>query len=126
MNWFKRHLNWASGLGILLGFILATGGSVKTFLESIFYVSYTGLILSLFSDISSGGVGAISILAIIGMALCIIILVWVLKQKHRTLWWVLIIFVPIGWVFILSLKNHSEVIDMVDGKIITRPRNKDD
>ena len=127
MNWFKRHLNWTSGLGILLGFILATGGSVKTFFESIIFLSFTGFVASLSSDIYSGSLGSLELIfAVIGLVLCLPILVWVLKQKHRTLWWILIIFVPLGFIIFPCLKNKSEVIDIVNGKVITRPREESD
>lgn len=60
------------------------------------------------------------------LVVCFPIYGWILKQKKRTLWWLFILFVPFGWIVFLSLENRSEVIDMKDGKIITRPRDDND
>ncbi len=127
MNWFKRHLNWTLGLGILIGFILATGGSVKALAESVIFLSFSGFVASLLTGLSSGNRGALDLIfTVIGLAICIPISIWVLKQKHRTSWWVLMVFVPWGFIVLPCLGNRGEVLDIVDSKVITRPRDKND
>ena len=123
MNWFKRHLNWTAGIGILLCIIITVIYDVKQVLETIVFISFTGFVSSIFSNLFAGRIDIIGLLfTIIGLAACITILVWVLKQKQRNLWWVLITFVPLGWLVIPLLGNRSKVLDIVDGKVITRHR----
>lgn len=127
MNWFEKHLNWTMGIGILLCIIVIAIYDAKQVLETIIFISFTGLASSIFSNFFAGRIDIIGLLfTVVGLALCIAVSIWVLKQKHRTLWWALIIFVPLGWVFIPRLENRSEVTDIVDGRIITRPRDKND
>jgi len=124
MNWFKRHLNWVAVIGILFCLIVIAIYDVKQFLETVVFVSFTRLLVQ-FSDFFTGRIDIIGLLfTIIGLVVCITILVWVLKQKHRNLWWVLIIFVPLGWLAILLLGNRSKVLDVVEGKVITRHLDK--
>lgn len=121
MDWFKKHLNWTAFLAILLCLMVSTGGSVKTFVETLVFISFARFFAILFL----GSVNEL-IFAAIGLILSVPILIWVLKQKQRTLWWVFIIFVPFGWVIFPRLENRSEVTDIVNGKVITRPRDKND
>jgi len=32
---------------------------------------------------------------------------WVIKQKGRSLWWLLLFFVPFGWISFFLLENRS-------------------
>ena len=102
MNWFRRHLNWTwVFLLVLVGIIN------RTLLEVI---SEEAAIL-------------VWIISIVGAFL---LTLWLLKQKHRNWTYAFLIFVPFGWVFILRFENWGEVKDIVNGKVITRPREEDD
>ena len=122
-NIMVRVLLLIVGIGILLCIIITAIYDVKQVLETIVFISFTGFVSSIFSNFFTGRIDIIGLLfTIIGLAACITILVWVLKQKQRNLWWVLIIFVPLGWLVISFLGNRSKVLDIVDGKVITRHR----
>jgi len=74
MNWFQRHLNWTSVLAYLLWFVLNAGEGVIAHLLA--------LVAAIFWLVISG---------------------WVIKQKGRRLWWLLL-----SWVGSpLWLKNKS-------------------
>lgn len=75
MNWFQRHLNWTSVLAYLLWFVLNAGESVMARLFA--------LVAAIFWLIVSG---------------------WVIIQKGRSFWWILL-----SWVGSpLWLKNQSQ------------------
>ena len=125
MTWFKKHLNWTAAIGVILWIIILAIYDIK-------YATEAGLTVFIFPLISlfADGFTVVDIVGllftIIGLAICIPISIWVLKKKHRPLWWVMIIFLSIGWIFFPLLGNRSEVLDIVDGKLITRPRNEND
>ncbi len=102
MRWFQRHLNWAYLFGLLI-------------LCALF---------AILAQVSSREIGGI-----IAFAGIILLTIWVLKQKHRSWVYVFVLLIPIpviGWAIIMGLENWSEVTDIVDGKVITRPREKND
>lgn len=97
MNWFQRHLNWTVVLGFLGLFLL------NMLLGFIFGLTFYDL-----PENALEGAGAVIgfLTTIIGGS---IIVGWMLRQKHRSLWWLLLWwFVPFGWIFVLTLQNRSE------------------
>jgi hypothetical protein len=89
-GWFQRHLNWT-------------------------VVMIWVLLLPL----------AVVIADIIGIPVDIIILVvpliiilpltgWALKQKDRSLWWLLLFIIPFLWLVYLGLENRSQVLELVE------------
>lgn len=89
VNWFQRHVNWTTMLFILPGLFLMG-------------------ISNAYSQVG---------LYFIGLAMCLPVLIWALKEKKRSLWWILILFVPFGWIVFLCLENRSELIDLKNGVI---------
>jgi curved DNA-binding protein CbpA len=85
MSWFQRHLHWTYLLG-----------GAPLFLYQVWLGSYT-------SD-TSGGLLALPVLMVyFGVG------GWVLKQKERSLWWLLACLVPlIGPVAIFLLGNEKQ------------------
>ena len=106
MNWFQRHLNYSWILLSLIGTLLIA------------------LILNLFVDVvwQPGLFGGFAFAPFYGRSDFLVVLEyplnmaapltvggWVLRQKGRSLWWLLIIFVPIvGTIVFLFLKNRRE------------------
>ena len=89
MNIFKEHLNWA----LLFGRYSVTA-------ISFWIMIFTGL--------QNDGV-LIFLFFILFPIMWIITDVWYLKQKNRSLWYLLLNFVPFGLIFILQLENHSQL-----------------
>jgi len=93
MNWLERHLNWVAFLSWIalypLGFITGT------------------LILFIYPYMSTGAyyaiVYSVSILWLFGID------GWVLRRKNRSLWNLLWLIIPIGWIVFLSLENKSSI-----------------
>lgn len=91
-NWFERHLHWTA---------------VLTFLGAVFAVGLVyGVYITMDPYMSLEAQGIIdflvaSIVLAIGWG-------WVLKQKQRSLAWLLLaIIVPLGWLSIFALENRS-------------------
>jgi hypothetical protein len=88
-NWFERHLNWTLflsefGITLLVFFLAFVGGNLRTgriIFAIVFWAIYLGLT---FLDLG-----------------------WYLRKKNRNLAWMLMWFVPIGWIIILCLVNKS-------------------
>jgi hypothetical protein len=93
-NWFQRHLNWTlilGGIGIffvdvLIGIFLRITGLFR--LLTVFRLDF--------------------VLGVILFMLFLVHIGWFLRRKNRSLAWVLIIFVPFGWIVLLALANKSE------------------
>ena len=88
MNWFKRHLNW-------------------TLLIASTLIPLIMLLLAYFVNESLGS----TFPKIIGWTLSILLLViygWVLRQKKRSLWWLLLWWYPIGCFIYIGLSNKNE------------------
>lgn len=95
-NWFQRHLNWTIILGGLLAYLI-------TFILA-FWFGFT------FHDLSYETLeGAVAIIGYITTSIVTSLIVgWVLRQKNRSLWWLLMwLFVPFGGIVILCLENRS-------------------
>jgi hypothetical protein len=98
-SWFNRHLNWTMILTwvILVPFslFLANGGkltvSFDTFTEHLF----------------------MSVIALVLIAIFVLIIMWAIKQKGRSVFHVFWILAPFGFIVLLLLKNLSmDVISM--------------
>jgi fatty acid desaturase len=92
-NWFERHLHWTAVL-TFLGAAVAVGSVYA------FYITLDPYI-SLEAQTAIDCLVASIVLAI-GWG-------WVLRQKQRSLTWLLLaIFVPFGWLSIFLLENKSQ------------------
>ena len=92
-SWFQRHLNWTMVLAWPAVFAVAFMlGMVVGAIDP--YVSSTEI----------EGMGALT-----GLVVLSLIWGWALRQKNRSLWWLLLgLFVPFGFIVILCLENKSE------------------
>ena len=93
MAWFRRHLNWTIVLSSVVFRIL-------------------GIILSaaLASDPNATAdvvMGMSGLYFIFTSATGLFICGWVLRQKARSLWWLFLFVVPLGWFVFLFLENQS-------------------
>lgn len=118
LNWFARHLNWTAVLtwvalypiNFLAGFIL---GLIVIGVDS--YISYKAL----------EGLGYL-VGIVVGLAWILPTNGWILKRKSRSLWWLLILFVPFGWIVFLCLENRSGLIDIKNGAFTEIKQGKDE
>ena len=106
-NWFQKHLNWTAVL------------SWVALYPIIFVMSFVlGIILYLIDpNTSEESVTGLAYLLAFVVTLAWLIPTggWILKQKRRTLWHLLWLFIPIGiWVF-LSLENRNEFLKGSNG-----------
>lgn len=99
MNWFKRHLNWTVILAVVASALVA-------FVIGLFLVLTDPYI----TDEALEGWGYL-----IGLVVVLPVAGWALKKKNRRLWWLLVLFVPFGWIVFLCLGNRSELIDIKNG-----------
>ena len=83
MNWFQKHLNWTV--------VLAGAGGYFAF----------GI-----TRIASDLVALMGWLAT--LAITFSVCGWALNRKNRSLAWLLLLFVPFGWIVFLGLENRSE------------------
>ena len=95
-SWFQRHLNWTWVLMTVLGcFVLGFIAGIVIGIVDPYGLSY--------SD------GTIDIIALcIGLVVQLVVGGWVLRQKSRSLWWLLILLIPLGWIIFLFLGNRSD------------------
>ena len=101
-NWFSRHLNWtvvltwvgALAVSFIAGFIvgLAMYGSDSTRTETI--AAFTGYIAALAWLLVTNG--------------------WVLRKKGRSEWHLLLLLVPLGFLFLLAVENKKRPITPVN------------
>jgi H+/Cl- antiporter ClcA len=95
MNWFQRHLNWTWFLASLLGAIIVGAAvGILTAIADPYGIYYT--------DSTRNG-----LTSLLSLVVSIIVGAWALRQKSRSLWWLLILFVPFGWIVFLCLENRS-------------------
>ena len=104
MNWFQRHLNWTCVFSYLLVLVMATIGSVITVLT--------------YPDISHNILAGIA--AIAGGIILLLAGSWVIKQKGRSQWWLLltVLFSPI---WIGNESNYNKAIADCTGAIKLNP-----
>ena len=94
MNWFGRHLNWVTVLSWVALYPLG-------------YIS--GMLILSISPYMSTGV-YYSIVYIVAALWLFGIDGWVLRQKSRSLWNLLWLPVPFGWIIFLNLENRSDIL----------------
>ena len=82
-DWFQRHLNWT----VVLLWVLVLPLAIPL-----------GDILGISVDAISLLVPIVIILPLTG---------WALKQKNRSLWWLLLFIIPFVWLVYLGLENRS-------------------
>lgn len=99
MNWFERHLNWTVVLSWVAQYPLAfvLGTLVTLFLYSV---------SPNMAEETVAGVAAV--IAVIGdLTALFLVGAWALKKKARSLWNLLLLILPFGFIIFLSLENRS-------------------
>lgn len=98
LNWFQRHLNWT--------FILATPTSYVFYFVTVFAGGLFWVLID--PNVSEEDLDAFGRIMWIGMLIIFLLICgWILGQKGRSLRWLLILFVPFGWVAFLLLENKN-------------------
>jgi hypothetical protein len=87
-GWFQRHLNWT----VVMIWVLLLPLSV-----------IIADIIGIPVDIIYLGVPILIILPLTG---------WALKQKNRSLWWLLLFIIPFMWLIYLGLENRSRLPEL--------------
>jgi len=97
LNWFKRHLNWTALLAGWLPVLIVYGFGTVLYWSALATDSeppeITGWIMIL--------------LGFVAAFISLYLLLWVLKQKNRSLWYFLVLLLPFGYIWYLSLENRS-------------------
>lgn len=98
LNWAQRHLNWtvvltaiaanAIAFAVSVWLLMVDPTSPDSVLNIIYFAIVAGIVLP---------VGA-----------------WALRRKYRSLWWLLILFVPFGWIAFLCLENRRFLLEHGD------------
>jgi hypothetical protein len=102
MNWIKRHLNWSLVLAFILIVIVLTILVPSTASQDLIYFR--------------NGLGAISWAIFAG---------WILRQKRRSLWYLLLLFIPIiGQLAIILIPSGKPKAQESD-KAIELPNQKE-
>ena len=96
-NWFARHLNWTTVLSWF-------GGMAASFVAA-FIVGIT----TYGSDFQHTEVVAYFAGYTAALAWLLITNGWVLRKKGRSEWYLLLLLVPFGFFFLLSLENRNAV-----------------
>ena len=94
MNWFRRHLNWTAVLSWVAAFPL--GYLTSMLIQSINPYISTGTYYALGYTING-----LWLLGIAG---------WVLRKKNRSLWNLLWLPFPFGWIVFLCLENRTDIL----------------
>jgi len=89
-NWFQRHLNWTI---VLTWFAVRLGAVIAIVILGPTMTPEAASAFNGFSFLVSIVVGSI-------------VCGWVLRQKKRSLWWLLLLPVPLGWWVFLLLENR--------------------
>jgi len=58
----------------------------------------------------AGGIGASWLGWLIGLVVCLLMYGWVLRQKNRSLSYLLVLFIPFGWIWFLALENRKGML----------------
>jgi len=90
MDWFKKHLSWTLGI--------SNGLATALLIILIFVIEQANSELVTI---------LISFLNLFIVACWWIVSTWVLVQKKRSLAWLLLLLVPMGWIVLLFLKNQA-------------------
>jgi hypothetical protein len=97
-NWFQRHLNWTFILSLLVFWGLTYGGGL-----------FTGFVLAIKDPyVTEDTLSSVGLLVTIGILVCFLIPIsaWILDQKGRSYWWLLMLFMSIGIIVFLCLENR--------------------
>ena len=97
MNWFKKHLNWTFVSGLTVSWIV---GCLPLLIYIILQPDTT-------NEIISNILGYLVLVVVISVRF--ILGSWVLNNKGRNLWWLLILLIPFGEITILMLKNELQL-----------------
>lgn len=115
MNWFQRHLNYGWILLSLCGTLLVAF-IASFFVDLEWHPGLFGgfeFVPYLPSIVTMSTLEVVVMLALeyfLNMIASLTAGWWVLRQKSRSLWWLLIILVPlVGWIVFLCLKNRSQI-----------------
>lgn len=115
MNWFKRHLNWTIGIGLLAYFVLGliflySGGLLagSLLLDRILVLLWIPLAFLLILA-PSGELGdkVPNLSDVLILFSVLIPVVWASRQKRRSWGWLLL---PLGWIAPLILKSKQKAI----------------
>ena len=115
-NWFQQHLNWTFILSLALFYGLTYGSSFITgFLMVINdpYVSYDSL-----------GTAGILVNVVLGLLFLLPISAWILDQKGRSFWFLLVLFIPFGLVIFLCIENRRNTSALIDKADLSANRKK--
>ena len=93
MGWFRRHLNWVAffswvalyPLGYIIGKLIV---SINPYMSTGIYYSIVYIISALWLFGIDG---------------------WVLRQKNRGLWYLLLLIIPFGWIGFLLIENQRSI-----------------
>lgn len=89
-GWFQRHLNWTA---VMIWVLLLP--------LSVVIADIIGIPI----DIIILAVPILIILPLTG---------WALKQKNRSLWWLLLFIIPFLWLVYLGLENRSQIPELAE------------
>jgi hypothetical protein len=103
LNWFRRHLHWTWVFAQFVADMIFIAGILFMLLMSSvspdFFITYIIVVWYVLGSI-------LSFAALFGVG------GWVLKQKGRSLAWLLIFLVPFGWFIFLFIENRNKVLPM--------------
>jgi energy-coupling factor transporter transmembrane protein EcfT len=86
MNWLEKHLNWT------------------TFLFTVFIILVLTFIVVITGDAENAFVNITLFLLFVAS---FFVYGWVLRQKSRSLWWLLLNWLSIGWIIYMALDNRT-------------------
>ena len=86
MNWLQRHLNWTTFLITVFIYLVLTFVVVVNGDSEGAFVNITAVLLFVASFFAYG---------------------WVLRRKSRSIWWLLLNWLAIGWIIYLALDNRT-------------------
>ncbi len=94
MNWFGRHLNWVAVLSWAtlypLGFII---GLAIIYINPYISTATYYVLAYMVSAVWLFGIGG-----------------WILRKKNRSLWNLLWLPIPFGWIVFLCLENRTDIL----------------
>ena len=91
MSWFHRHLNWT--------YIIAT--PISYVVAFLVVLGLYGANPSLSPDVAEGAV------YLVALPVFLVVAGWILREKRRSLWWLLLQFVPFGGLSVFLLENRN-------------------
>jgi hypothetical protein len=106
LNWFRRHLNWTWILAQLAIFLISFAFmcvlAIVIIHSPAFNIGY----------VFTGASMLINMVWILTIVTAFGVGAWVLKEKDRSLAWLLIIPIPFGWFFFLMLDNRNNILPL--------------